>query len=333
MIILLSVLLVTLIGFAAHRASLCTVAAVAEVLEGRRACLLGSFARTALWALAVSVPILWLWPERGMAVPAYTLTAAALAGGFLFGAGAALNGGCAFSTLGRLVDGELWMLATLAGFCAGAGGWTMMAERVVALPQPTAGPEPLGLVLLGALWLWCGWELRRLWRSRDRRRSWRERLGSPRYSLGAAALLLGLGSGYLYTLHGAWTYTTTLNRAAQSLFRPDSGPSGLLLGLLLALVAGMALSSWQRGGFRARLGKAEDWLRRFAGGSMMGLGGALVPGGNDELILRAIPALSPNAVPAYLALLAGVACVLLLQAGSQNYHKSGIDLKHGSRNL
>lgn len=44
----------------------------------------------------------------------------------------------------------------------------------------------------------------------------------------------------------------------------------------------------------------------------MGLGGALIPGSNDELILRAIPALSPHALPAYIALLAGVACALWL---------------------
>lgn len=97
LIYFLSLLLAAGLGFAVHRASLCTVRAVAEVLSSHRVYLLLSFAKTALWAMAVSLPILWLWPQ-GMVAPAYPLTTAALAGGFLFGVGATLNGGCAFST-------------------------------------------------------------------------------------------------------------------------------------------------------------------------------------------------------------------------------------------
>ena len=41
-----------------------------------------------------------------------------LAGGLLFGDGAAVNGCCSLSTLTRLADGDLGMLAALAGFLA-----------------------------------------------------------------------------------------------------------------------------------------------------------------------------------------------------------------------
>jgi hypothetical protein len=44
----------------------------------------------------------------------------------------------------------------------------------------------------------------------------------------------------------------------------------------------------------------------------MGLGAALVPGGNDVLLLNAIPGLSPHALPAYLAMLAGIAIALMV---------------------
>lgn len=43
----------------------------------------------------------------------------------------------------------------------------------------------------------------------------------------------------------------------------------------------------------------------------MGAGGALVPGGNDTLILVLIPTLSIQAVASYVALLADIASVLL----------------------
>lgn len=41
----------------------------------------------------------------------------------------------------------------------------------------------------------------------------------------------------------------------------------------------------------------------------MGIGIVMTPGGNDSLLLYGIPALSPHALPAYLAILAGIALV------------------------
>lgn len=158
------------------------------------------------------------------------------------------------------------------------------------------------------LWLWGGWELRRLWRSRTLGISWSQRLFNGHYRLSTAAVILGISSGILYTLHGTWTYTTVLKQEVQGLFRADINLSWLLLGLFLAMIAGMSLSSWQRGGFHLKWRGGRS--HRFCGGLLMGLGGALIPGGNDELILRAIPALSPHALPAYIALLAGVTCAL-----------------------
>lgn len=45
---------------------------------------------------------------------------------------------------------------------------------------------------------------------------------------------------------------------------------------------------------------------------MMGFGAALIPGGNGVLVLHAFPALSPHAVPAYIALILGVGASLLV---------------------
>ena len=41
------------------------------------------------------------------------------------------------------------------------------------------------------------------------------------------------------------------------------------------------------------------------------MGAAMIPGGNDVLILHGIPSLSPHAVPAFLAMLAGIAGSLM----------------------
>jgi hypothetical protein len=312
---LLSLCVVVLLGFAAHRASLCSVRAVAELLGNGSAYMLVSFAKTALWTMAITLPLLWLWPAQAMLAQPYAFTLTALAGGFLFGLGAAVNGGCAFSTLAYLADGKLCMLATLAGFCSAIAGWHYLAGSMLIappqpLPLPMLMPGLLMTMLMSALWLWCGWEFYRLWRAREAGLHWHQRLCASHDRLSSAALLLGLSSGVLYTIHGSWTYTTVLKRSVDSMFGETAGLPLLLLLLGLALIAGMALSSWQRRSFQLRWG--GEWPRHFTCGLLMGMGGAVIPGGNDELILRAIPLLSPHALPAFMAVLAGIACALWL---------------------
>jgi uncharacterized protein len=43
---------------------------------------------------------------------------------------------------------------------------------------------------------------------------------------------------------------------------------------------------------------------------MMGIGMAMIPGGNDGVILYAIASLSPHALPSYAAILAGILLTL-----------------------
>src|SRR5919106_5809057 len=103
----LSLLLAALLGFAIHRGSVCMVRGVAEVLSTGRAYMLLSFGKAVLWVVIVTSPMLWLAPAPGPLDHSWALSGYAFAGGFLFGVGAAVNRGCAFSTLGRLGNGEL----------------------------------------------------------------------------------------------------------------------------------------------------------------------------------------------------------------------------------
>jgi hypothetical protein len=47
------------------------------------------------------------------------------------------------------------------------------------------------------------------------------------------------------------------------------------------------------------------------GGTLMGAGAVLIPGGNDTLMLKSLPGLSPHAIPAFVALLFGIGVTLL----------------------
>jgi len=313
---IVSLLLAALMGFAVHRASLCTVRTVAEILSSRRAYMLSTMLKAVLWVMAFSVPILLFLPESAAPNRSYAITFAAIAGGFLFGVGAATNGGCAFSTLGHLANGNLWMLTTLFGFCNGVAGLSIMVpmtEHGQALtPLLFKAPKPLILVVLALLWLFLCWELFRLWRSRAKGSSWIQLFFSRRYRLSTAAILLGFSGGVLYAIHGAWTYTNALKRQIQSLWLPIEQPVTINLLLFLALFGGMLLSAWQRGSLRLRWHRIQAWPRHFIGGAFMGAGAVLIPGGNDTLILKSLPGISPHAIPASVALFCGIGATLLL---------------------
>jgi len=306
--------LVVLIGFAAHRASLCTVRAVAEMMGSGTAWMLASFLKAAAWAAAIAGALTMLYPSFAVSVVERTPHAVSLAGAFVFGVGAAINGGCSLSTLQRLADGDLSMLASLAGFVSGIVAANALAAHVGsgALGQVTSfwqGGHALVLPLLFSLWLWVLVETVRLRQPRWRVADVKDRLLAPVYRLSSAAALLGIAAGLLYGLQGAWSYTSFL-RAEVSFWRGEAPtPSTLHALLVLAMLAGMLISSWQRGSF-ALSNQWRQWPRRAAGGLLMGIGGTLVPGGNDTLILAAVPTASVWALASYLALIAGVAASL-----------------------
>ena len=82
-------------------------------------------------------------------------------------------------------------------------------------------------------------------------------------------------------------------------------------GLFVAVVAGAVASAWQKGTFHLDWRPSLLWLQDFTGGLLMGIGAGMTPGGNDVLVLHSIPQLSAHALPAYLAMTAGIAMVLI----------------------
>ncbi|MFN0302230.1 MAG: YeeE/YedE thiosulfate transporter family protein [Burkholderiales bacterium] len=302
------------IGFTAHRASLCNVRAVAEVMYCGTAPMLRSFAKSILWTtLVAGTSVLWL------DVPQPTVLARipigfAIVGGVTFGIGAAINQGCSLSTLRRLADGDVSMLVTLFGAVAGVATWMLtgpawFSTSLTATVSPwTRWPVASGTVVF-ALWNWAMVELWILWRSNDQG-SLRDRVLAPTYGLSAAAAIIGVAGGILYALQGAWSFTNFVRTVVGSAFGVETATAWHAL-LVSALLAGMIGSSIQRRSFSLQTAALSGgWRRRFGGGWLMGLGGALIPGGNDTLLLSSLPALSLQATFAYAAMLAGIAATL-----------------------
>ena len=313
--LLLAFLLVLGMGFAAHRASLCTVKAVAEVMTSGQAWMLASFVKAVLWTLLLSGTLIVMLSITPQPVLGRLPWLAALAGGFAFGVGAAINGGCSFSTLQRLADGELDMALTLLGMALGFVGMVYLISGIDKTSLQPIVPDwhwqnSSAAVLLGALWLWALWELSRLWRTRNPAGGLFHHLLASKYRLSSGAALLGIGGGTLYALHGAWTYTNFLRAESASWLGAGPTPAVGQTLLLVALITGMLLSSWHRGTLAIRPPNPRKAGPHLLGGFLMGVGGTLAPGGNDTLLLAAIPTFSLQAVTVYGALLAGVAFTL-----------------------
>jgi uncharacterized membrane protein YedE/YeeE len=315
--IALSLLLAALVGFAIHRASLCTVRAVAEILTTRRAYMLSAFGKTTLWVAATTVGMVLLLGNASAPGAGWPVSLRAAAGGFAFGVGAALNRGCAFSMLARLANGEARMLLALAGFCLGAAAAHPGADALGLAPDEALPPAYDAAVIwlpgvLIVLVLWSAWEGWRLWRTRPTSAAWTKLALARMYRLSTAAALMGVANGAIYALHGPWAYTGTLAGWAQSVATPGPAPNWPGWAFAGALILGAVASAWQRGSIRLDWRPSAAWIVNGAGGMLMGFGAVLAPGGNDALIQHHIPGLSPHALPAFGAMLLGIATVLAI---------------------
>jgi uncharacterized membrane protein YedE/YeeE len=235
----------------------------------------------------------------------------------LFGVGAAVNGGCALSTVSRFGDGELAMLLTLAAMLLGSLGFDLVfglkpADQhamVTTWPPPT--PLLLALALLAGTW--AVYESIRIWRNRVRGATAKQRILAGAYRLSAAAVVIGVCNGFLYFANGPWAFTSAIDRELHQHFGLSMGAELRQWTLLLALLSGAALSAAQRRRFRLDWKPRTGWLRNAAGGALMGVGTSMAPGGNDALILQALPSLSPHALPALVAMLGGILAVLAVR--------------------
>lgn len=143
------------------------------------------------------------------------------------------------------------------------------------------------------------------------------RCSAPTYGLSSGAALLGIANGILFTLVGTWSYSYTLVQGSANLVFPGSvlyhPIPALLWFLFFTYLAGIVISSIVRRRLILAIRSRRQWISYFFGGILMGIGAALVPGGNDVLLLNAIPGLATHAIPAYLAMLVGIAMGLLIR--------------------
>ncbi|WP_069086516.1 YeeE/YedE thiosulfate transporter family protein [Pseudomonas sp. TCU-HL1] len=303
MILLASVLLALLMGFAVQRGGTCLVAALEEAVSKRRWSRFRALLETSLWVLGGFV-LLRAFDRLPMVPMGYPLHWHAALGGALLGVGAFINGGCAFGVVARIGSGQWAWLATplgfLAGFALAGRGLGTTSAMPVAIPD-WLQQVPIGLVpmIIAALVARLGWL------------AWNRRNGSTAASIWSphhATIVLGVAFLLLFVCVGAWAYTDILAELATGRFM-ELGLRGLLLP---ALFAGALLGGWSAGLWEHRWPTPWALVKCLCGGVLMGVGATLVPGGNDSLILFGMPLLWPNAWLAFACMCAVVVLTLWL---------------------
>lgn len=285
-------------GFAIQQGGTCMVAAVDQLVRQRSPAKLLSLAECSLWTSALGLGAV-MAGFTFMASPGYPLGPATVLGGLLLGAGAWLNGACVFGSIARIGGRDWHYLLTPPGYFLGsvlhhqlAGGYATAQNQ--ALPQSVV--PVLGLLVLASL----AASLIGLYRS--------GRGLSDLWTYRHATIAIGLAFVVLATVAGPWTYTEVLGRVSHGHGEPRPAEIALFAALLCGAIFGGRRLSGPAGLTPRRA------LLCLAGGALMGLGGSLVPGGNDNLILVGLPGFQPHAWVAITAMVLAIAAGLLGEA-------------------
>jgi len=298
----LLLLLTFTLGALLSRVSLCAVAAMQQLVVGRSASGLGRLLLAASGAALSLLLLAGLLPGSVWLPVDAPLRAGLIAGGALLGLGAMINGGCYLGSVLYLGTGNLNFLFTLAGIGIGL--------RATAALFPASIGVTSGLRMAsGPVWIVgvcvCVVVIVLLIRTDRSTSRW-------------LVLLTGLLAGLVYARRPGWSYGGVL----QSLLQGRVGlmtwrDNACALLLFTGAVAGAVASG------RARW-QPPEWhrsLRCAAGGLIMGAGAALVPGGNDMLLLWSIPGLTVYGALAYAVMLATIGAGLLLAAGHKRFRE------------
>lgn len=288
---ILQCLLAFWFGYAANQGGTCLVVAADELHRRRPPRMFVGFLAASAAAGLVTIPMVWTETLGATLVPSTSINLLLLIGAIGFGFGALINDACLLGSLARLGNGELRLLAMPLGLAIGILAADICRFDFVATwPSLISRPSVTGLLtLLGFLVVLVialvFVSSRGVLRTR------------PDWSFGASMIGLGISGGLLYALSSAWTFGDLIQRALPLRMSPVGE---VALTAVIPLIVGALTASYRQGNLRFQLPTANGILRSVGGGTLMGIGIAFIPGGNDALLLAAVPTLSPGGIVAYL---------------------------------
>jgi uncharacterized membrane protein YedE/YeeE len=308
-----------LFGYAAQRGGFCLTRALSNlVLSGD-----ASIARAYLLALAVAIVGTHLLTLAGTYTPVVGIEElptrpfrwlSNVVGGFVFGIGMILGGGCAGSTWYRLGEGAIGAWVVLLGFALGATttsiGVLAPVRRALQAPElKVAGAHPtlanvvglppwpvIAVTVVAALFALRGAD------SEPAHGKWRWPVSG---AVIGAVIALGWS---LSGLGGAPTGITFAANTGEVLTYPLVGyPNRVRWGMLLlpGVAAGAFLAAWRHGEFAWKAPAGFTAVKLFAGGLTMGIGALTADGCNITQGLTYAATLSLGSLTAFAAMIAG----------------------------
>ena len=208
----------------------------------------------------------------------------------------------------EISEGRLAFLATIPGIGLGAvlaGQLGLAGYRGAPGPAFMAAPGAVqvaavlsaAIIVLATL----GATLLRIGRARHGLSSL---LRASRWRPTMTMLITGAAGGLAFVMAEPWAWPSLVRRVSQALSGDAAEfPAPMLVGPV-ALFAGGFAASFLSGRFRVRWQSSRQLLRSLLGGIIMGTSAALVPGGNDVMLLHALPSLAMSGVVAYAAMFA-----------------------------
>lgn len=300
-----------LLGFANQRGGICTVGAIREIVVERRCGRLAALIEASIW-VGVGLIVLNAAGLLPQAPRGYRAGTATVVGGVLLGIGSFINGSCAIGTIARIGFRQWACIATLVGFFLGS-----LAMARLAAPERL---DDGSIILLASAWLMTTCIALFIARLFTHGRSIRRTGVAPlRYiwSPHVATTIIGLSFLIVFVTIGSWSYTDMLAGLARGTTL-DAVPSLLLF---FALLTGALIGGWTAGESGIKPPKATVG-RCLIGGVLMGVGAALIPGGNDGLILIGMPLLWPYAWIAFASMCITIYIATLLVRRRASQHQA-----------
>ena len=291
MIAAIAVILAFWLGYSTNRSGACVVAAAHEIVHRRRARRVIGLTAASLAAGLVAVPLAWS-PVGSVLEGSTELSITLVIGGVAFGLGALINDACLLGSLGRLGNGESRLLALPLGLTAGfLVTFGLYQPKLQSFPSILSTPSTTTAVILAAFLVALVLLIAFLFRGALKEAGTQTAMMSM--------VVLGITGGALYALMPTWAYADLI---LANLPLGLDGTRGAAVATVLAAVAGAVVSAHRQRTWRPRGASPRQLAQTFAGGALMGAGTVLIPGGNDSLILAAIPALSLSGIVAYVVM-------------------------------
>jgi hypothetical protein len=199
-----------------------------------------------------------------------------MAGGLLFGVASVLNNGCSVGTLTRFACGNINKLFTIIGWVLGTVLWfylhMMPAQRMILMPEITSRHYWLLIAVVALVLIFLA------------------AIHGNKH-LVFSSMLLGALTSALYTFEPSWTPSDFFYSVSRMFWQPESAIGARRVAVFAMLLLGMLSYTLRRKTFHFEtfaLGKSAVHL---LAGTLMGIGGSMMLGGNDSQILLVFPTL------------------------------------------